>query len=67
MEELSLSRVRLVQFVVSGADEIDLLLFCDLIREFPSRFGGIIDGISFYAVPGVNEQKIRAICVCFIV
>jgi hypothetical protein len=47
--------VCLVELVITGANQVDVLLFSNLIGEFASWLRGVVDGISFYPVSGIDD------------
>jgi hypothetical protein len=42
----ALGGVGFVEFMVSRADEINVLLFCDFICELSPRFRGVVDRLT---------------------
>jgi hypothetical protein len=56
--ELAFRRALLIQFVVSGAYQIDVLLLGNLIGEFPPGLRAVVYGVSLNPIPRINEQQI---------
>ena len=47
--------VCLVKLVIARADQVDVLFFGDFISELSSRLRGVIYGVAFYPVSGVDD------------
>lgn len=53
--EFSFSRVCFVELMVARTDQVDLLLFGNLVRELSTGLGRVVDGVSFNTVASVDE------------
>ena len=51
--------------MVARTYDVDMLLRKDLSRVVPLGIRGIVEAISFYAVPSINQQKVFALAFCF--
>jgi hypothetical protein len=63
VKELACSSVGLVQLMIARANQVDMLLLCDLIGELSARFRRVVDGVALDSISSIDDEEVRAICV----
>ena len=58
MVVFAFSGVCFVQFMVTRADQIDVLFLGNFVGELSSRLGGVIDGVAFDAISSVDDKEV---------